>query len=77
MAGVQREIGLSGDQKQQLKAISDRYAASLQQLGEAFERLDADEKQKQGKDFNEQAAAACGTPGARLRRSSPRSSCRP
>ena len=58
MAGVQREIGLSGDQRQQLKAISDRYAASLQQLGAAFERLDADEKQKQGKDFNEQAAAA-------------------
>jgi hypothetical protein len=58
MSGVQREIGLTGDQKQQLKGISDRYAASLQQIGAAFERLDADEKQKQGKDFNEQAAAA-------------------
>lgn len=58
MAGVQREIGLTDEQKQQLKAISDRYAASVQQLGAAFERLDPDEKQKQGRDFNEQAAAA-------------------
>ncbi len=58
MSGVQREIGLNGDQRQQLKAISDRYAATLQQLGAAFEKLGPQEKQERGKDVNEQAAQA-------------------
>jgi hypothetical protein len=58
MGGVQREIGLTSDQKRQLKAISDRYAAAVGQLGTTFERLEPEEKQKQGKEFSERAAAA-------------------
>ncbi len=75
MSGVQREIGLTGDQKQQLKVISDSYAAAARRLGATLERLAPDEKQKQGKDFNEQAARARGTPSDGPKRSSARSSC--
>jgi hypothetical protein len=56
LTGVQREIALTAGQKQQLKAVSDGYLAAMQQLGGNFDRLEPEEKQKQGKDFNTQAA---------------------
>jgi hypothetical protein len=58
MTSVQREIGLTPDQKQQLKALSDGYMASVQQLGKAFNQLGPEEKQKQGKEFSERATQA-------------------
>jgi hypothetical protein len=58
MTGVQREIGLTPDQKQQLKALSDRYMMTVQQLGKTFESLEDQEKQRQGKDFSDRASQA-------------------
>jgi hypothetical protein len=58
MSGVQREIGLTPDQRQQLKAVSDGYMATVQRLGKTFDQLDPAEKPKQGKAFSDQAAQA-------------------
>ena len=58
MSGVQREIGMTPDQRQQLKAVSDGYMAAVQRLGKTFDQLDAAEKPKQGKSFADQAAQA-------------------
>ncbi len=55
MEGVQRDIGLKPEQKQQLKAVSDGYVSSMQQLGKSFRELSPEEQQKQTKDFSEQA----------------------
>jgi hypothetical protein len=55
---VQREIGITPDQFQKLKAVSDGFAAASQRLGKAFEQLEPDEKQKQGKSFGDQEAQA-------------------
>jgi len=55
MMSVQREIGLTAEQKQQLKAVSEAYVASEQQLSKTFNELATEEKQKQGKDFNDRA----------------------
>ncbi len=55
MTSVQREIGLTAEQKQQLKAVSEAYVASEQQLSKTFNELATEEKQKQGKDFNDRA----------------------
>jgi Spy/CpxP family protein refolding chaperone len=56
MEGVQREIGLTPEQKQQLKAVSDVYVASMQQLSTSFRELSAEEQQKQAKDTSDQVA---------------------
>ena len=56
MEGVQHDIGLTPDQKQQLKAVSVAYLASRQQLDKSFEELSPEEQHKQGKSFGEQAA---------------------
>ena len=56
MEGVQREIGLTPEQKQQLKAVSDGYVASMQQLGKSFRELSPEEQQKRAKDISDQAA---------------------
>ncbi len=58
MSGVQREIALTPDQRQQLKAVSDGYMATVQRLGKTFDQLDPAEKPKQGKGFADQAAQA-------------------
>jgi hypothetical protein len=58
MSAAQREIGLTPDQRQQLKAVSDSYMATVQRLGKAFDELDPADKPKQGKAFAEQAAQA-------------------
>jgi len=55
MPNVQRELGLTAEQRQQLKAISDGHAASVQLLDKAFDKLDAEEKQKQWSQFNDRA----------------------
>jgi len=56
MEGVQREIGLTPEQKQQLKAVSDGYVASMQQLGKSFRELSPEEQQKKGKETSDQVA---------------------
>jgi hypothetical protein len=58
MASVQREIALTPEQRQQLKAVSDGYAATVQQLGKTFDQLDTGDKQKQGAQFSDRAAQA-------------------
>jgi hypothetical protein len=58
MTSVQREIGLTPDQRQQLKAVSDGYMATVQRLGKTFDQLDPAEKPKQGKAFADQAGQA-------------------
>jgi hypothetical protein len=58
MSSVQRDIGLNAAQKQQLKAVSDGYMASVQQLSTSFNQLGADEKKQQAADFNARAAQA-------------------
>jgi Spy/CpxP family protein refolding chaperone len=56
MESVQREIGLSAEQRQQLKAVSNGYMSSMQQLTKAFQELSPEEQQKQGKVFSSQAS---------------------
>jgi len=56
MEGVQRDIGLKPEQKLQLKAVSDGYVSSMQQLGKSFRELSPEEQQKQTKDFSDQAS---------------------
>jgi Spy/CpxP family protein refolding chaperone len=56
METVQREIGLTPEQKQHLKAVSDTYGSSMAQLGKSFRELSPEEQQRQGKDIGEQAA---------------------
>jgi hypothetical protein len=58
MSSVQREIRLTPEQRQQLKVVSDSYMATAQQLAKTFNQLDAEEKQKQGGQFSDQAAQA-------------------
>ena len=56
MEGVQRDIGLTPEQRQQLKAVSDGYVASMQQLGKSFSEFSPEEQQKRAKDINDQVA---------------------
>ncbi len=56
MEGVQREIGLTAEQKQQLTAISDGLAASIKQLSKTFGEFSPQEQQKRAKDLNDQIA---------------------
>ncbi len=56
MEGVQREIGLTSGQKQQLKAVSAGYMASMQQLGKSFREFSPEEQQSRSKDINDQVA---------------------
>jgi hypothetical protein len=56
MEGVQREIGLTPGQRQQLKAVSDGYVASMQRLGKSFSEFSPEEQQKRAKDINDQVA---------------------
>jgi len=58
MDGVQRDIGLTPDQKQQLKAVSDGLAASFQRLDKSFREFSPQEQQDRTKDFTDQAAQA-------------------
>lgn len=56
MEGVQREIGLTPEQKQQLKAVSDGCAAQMQQLNKSFREFSPEEQQIRAKDINDQVA---------------------
>ena len=56
MEGVQRDIGLTPEQKQQLKAVSDGYVASMQQLDKSFSEFSPEEQQNRAKDINDQVA---------------------
>ena len=56
MEGVRRDIGLTPEQNQQLKAVSETYVASMQQLGKSFQELSPEEQQKQLKDTKDQVA---------------------
>ncbi len=56
MEGVQRDIGLTPEQRQQLKAVSAGYAASMQRLGKSFNEFSPEEQQKRAKDINDQVA---------------------
>ena len=56
MDGVQREIGLTPVQKQQLRAVSAGYLASMQQLAKSFRGFSEEEQQNRAKDVNEQVA---------------------
>ena len=54
MEGVQREIGLTLEQKQQLKAVSESLVASFQRLDSSFRELAPEEQQKQRKEMGDQ-----------------------
>jgi hypothetical protein len=56
MEGVQRDIGLTPEQKQQLKTVSDGLAASMQRLGKTFSEFSAEDQQKRGQDIRDQVA---------------------
>ncbi len=56
MESVQREIGLTSRQKQQLQGISAGYMASMQQLGKSFRDFSPEEQKSRMKDMNEQVA---------------------
>ena len=56
MEAVQRDIGLTPEQKQHLRAVSDGYVGSVRQLGKSFSELSLEEQQKQAKDTQDQAA---------------------
>ena len=55
MEGVRREIGLTPEQQQQLKAVSDGYVASIQRLGKTFRSFSPEEQQSRGKELGDQA----------------------
>ena len=50
------DIGLTPEQKQQLKAVSDGYVASMQQLGKSFREFSPEEQQKRAKTSASQVA---------------------
>lgn len=54
MESVQREIGLSAEQKQQLKALSDGYQAAVQKAVAPLRELPPEEQQKQSVELREQ-----------------------
>jgi hypothetical protein len=56
MESVQREVGLTPEQRQQLKAVSDGLATSMQQLNKSFSAFSPEEQQTRSKDINEQAS---------------------
>ena len=56
MQGVQREIGLSSVQRQQLKAVSANYVAARQRLDKSFREFSPEDQQSRAKEFSEQAA---------------------
>ena len=55
MEGVQREIGLTAEQKQQLKAVSDGLAAAFQRLDRSFQELSPEEQRNPPKSFSDSA----------------------
>ncbi len=56
MEAVQREIGLTFEQKRQLKDVSDGLAVSIQRLQKSFNAFSAEDKQARAKDINDQVA---------------------
>jgi len=56
METVQREIGLTPEQKRQLKTVSEGLAASIKQLGKSFNEFSAEEQKTRAKDINDQVA---------------------
>jgi hypothetical protein len=58
MESVHREIGLTADQKQQLKAVSDGFAASSHRLDDTFSELSQEDQQKQRREFSNRSAQA-------------------
>jgi Spy/CpxP family protein refolding chaperone len=56
MEGVLRDIGLTPEQKRQLKAVSEGYAASMQQLGKSFREFSPEEQRERAKDIHDQVA---------------------
>jgi hypothetical protein len=54
MEGVQREIGVTPEQKQQLKAVSDGFAASFQRLDKSFREFSPEEQKTRAKEFSDQ-----------------------
>jgi len=56
MEAVQRDIGLTADQRQQLKAVSDTFAASIRQLSKSMELVSPEDQERRGKEANDRAA---------------------
>jgi hypothetical protein len=56
MESVQRDIGITSEQKQQLQAASDSYVAAMQRLSKSFQQLSPEDQRKQAASFNSQAA---------------------
>jgi Spy/CpxP family protein refolding chaperone len=56
MEAVQRDIGLTPEQRQRLKAISDGFSASINQLSKSMEGVPPEEQERRGKEANDRAA---------------------
>jgi hypothetical protein len=56
MEGVQREILLTPEQKQKLKAVADGYATQVQQLDKWIRGFSPEEQKLRAKDFAEEVA---------------------
>ena len=56
MEAVQRDIRLTSEQKQRLKAVSDSYSAQVQQLGKSFREFSPEEQKTRAKDLADQIA---------------------
>jgi hypothetical protein len=56
MEGVLREIAITPEQKLKLKAVSDGYAAQVQQLEKSFRGFSPEEQKARAKDLGEQIA---------------------
>ena len=60
MANIQKEVGLTDEQKQNLKGVSDKYQAAqttIQQNAAQLRELPREEQQKRAAELNEQAQA--------------------
>ena len=55
MEAVQREIGLTPEQKQQLKTVSDGLAAAFQRFDKSLSELSPEEQESRTKSFSDQA----------------------
>lgn len=54
MESVQRDLRLTPDQKQKLRAVSDAYAAQVQQLDKSYRGFSPEEQKTRARDFSDQ-----------------------
>ncbi len=76
MESVQRDLRLTPDQKQKLRAVSDAYAAQVQQLDKSYRGFSPEEQKTRAETSATSFPSPLAAPSARPRRFSTQVSCR-